>query len=210
MIRITDGRYIRNIYGTPVVADIFRATSNIVTMMMRGADEVVPVNDIRMALSMREKGYILFGENEMIKIEGFDYGNSPVETEKLELKGKKIALKSTNGTDVIIKAGDGTLIGSFLNITSLSRHLRNREVHIFPANLKKGVSVEDNEFAYALAKRVLEPGANIDVNILNARNGKGSLLLRENGFAEDVEFCLKVDVTDIIPVFRGGKIVRME
>jgi 2-phosphosulfolactate phosphatase len=210
MIRITDGRYIRNIYGTPVVADIFRATSNIVTMLMKGAEEIVPVNDVNTAFSLRKEGYILFGENDMVKIEGFDYGNSPVETSKLELNGKKIALKSTNGTDVILKAGEGTLIGSFLNITSLSRHLRNREVHIFPANLKKGISIEDNEFAYALAKRVLEPGANIDVNLVNARNGKGSLLLKENGFPEDVEFCLKVDATDIVPIFRSGKIVRME
>ncbi|MEM0134618.1 MAG: 2-phosphosulfolactate phosphatase [Thermoplasmatales archaeon] len=210
MIRITDGRYIRHVYGIPVVADIFRATSNIVTMMMKGAKEVVPVDNVNAAYALQKEGYLLFGENNLAPIEGFNYGNSPTETSSLDLDGKKIVLKTTNGSEAIVKAGEGALIGSFLNITSLSRHLRNKEVHIFPANLRNGVSTEDNEFAYALTKKILEPGSNIDVNILRARNGNGSVLLKEHHFERDIEFCLQVDVTEIIPVYRSGKIVRMD
>jgi len=138
MIRITDGRYIRNIYGIPVVADIFRATSNIVTMVMRGAAEIVPVDDINTALSLKKEGYVLFGENNLNPIDGFQYGNSPTQTMKLDLNGAKVVLMTTNGSGTILKAGEGTLVGSFLNIGALSRHLRNKEVHIFPANLKNG------------------------------------------------------------------------
>lgn len=209
MIRITDGRYIRNIYGTPVVADIFRATSNIVTMMMRGAEEIVPAGDVKEAFSLREEGYLLFGEEDMVLIKGFDYGNSPSSTSRLELKGAKIVLKTTNGTGVILSAGEGALIGSFLNISALSRYLRNGEVHLFPANLRNGVSTEDNEFAYALSKRIFEPGSNIDVNIKRARNGNGSKMLRDHGFGDDLEFCLQQDVTEIIPVFKNGRITKM-
>lgn len=210
MIRITDGRYIRHVYGTPVVADIFRATSNIVTMLMKGAKEVVPVDNVNAAYVLKKQGYILFGENNLMPIEGFEHGNSPTETFGMELEGAKIALKTTNGSQAIVNAGEGTLIGSFLNITSLARHLRNKEVHIFPANLRNGVSTEDNEFAYALTKKILEPGSNIDVNIQRARNGKGAVLLKQFHLERDIEFCLQVDMTDIIPIYKSGKIVKME
>jgi 2-phosphosulfolactate phosphatase len=210
MIRITDGRYIRNIYGVPVVADVFRATSNIITMIMKGAREVVPLDDINSAYVLKKEGYLLFGEDNLAPIKGFDYGNSPTETSRLDLDGAKIALKTTNGSGAILKAGEGTLIGAFLNINALSRHLRNKEVHIFPANLRNGVSTEDNEFAYALTKKVLEPGSNIDVNVLRARNGNGSLLLKNNHFEKDIDFCLQVDFTDVIPIFKDGRIVRMQ
>ncbi len=210
MIRITDGRYIRNVYGVPVVADVFRATSNIVTMIQKGAKEVIPVDDVTSAYALKKEGYLLFGESNLSPIEGFEHGNSPTETSGLDLDGAKIVLKTTNGSGVILKAGEGTLIGSFLNISSLSRHLRNKEVHIFPANLKNGVSTEDNEFAYALTKKVLEPGSSIEVNINRARNGNGAVLLRNHKFDADLSFCLQLDVTDVIPIFKNGKIVKME
>ncbi len=210
MIRITDGRYIRNVYGVPVVADIFRATSNIVTMVMKGVKEIIPVNDVNTALSLKKEGYVLFGENNLNPIEGFQYGNSPTQTMKLDLDGAKAVLMTTNGSGIILKAGEGTLVGSFLNMGALSRHLRNKEVHIFPANLKNGVSTEDNEFAYALTKKVMEPGSNIDVNIARSRNGNGATLLKEHKFEEDIDFCLQQDITDAIPIFKGGKIVKLE
>ncbi|MCL4411782.1 MAG: 2-phosphosulfolactate phosphatase [Candidatus Thermoplasmatota archaeon] len=210
MIRITDGRYIRNIYGVPVVADIFRATSNIVTMVMKGVKEIIPVDDVNTALSLKKEGYVLFGENNLNPIEGFQYGNSPTQTMKLDLDGVKAVLMTTNGSGIILKAGEGTLVGSFLNIGALSRYLRNKEVHIFPANLKNGVSTEDNEFAYALTKKVMEPGSNIDVNIARSRNGNGATLLKEHKFEEDLDFCLQQDITDAIPIFKGGKIVKLE
>ena len=210
MIRITDGRYIRNVYGVPVVADIFRATSNIVTMVMKGVKEIIPVNDVNTALSLKKEGYVLFGENNLNPIEGFQYGNSPTHTMKLDLDGAKAVLMTTNGSGIILKAGEGTLVGSFLNMGALSRHLRNKEVHIFPANLKNGVSTEDNEFAYALTKKVMEPGSNIDVNIARSRNGNGATLLKEHKFEEDIDFCLQQDITDAIPIFKGGKIVKLE
>ncbi len=210
MIRITDGRYIRHVYGVPVVADIFRATTNIVTMIMKGASEIVPVGEVSEALSLKEDGYLLFGENMLAPIEGFDHGNSPTETMGLDLEGAKIVLKTTNGSGTILKAGEGTLVGSFLNITALSRHLRNKEVHIFPANLKDGVSTEDNEFAYALTKKVLEPGSNIEVNITRARNGNGAKLLRDHNFEADLAFCLQQDITEVIPIFKEGRIVKLQ
>ncbi len=210
MIRITDGKYIRNVYGIPVVADIFRATTNIVVILMKGAEEIIPVGTIEEAFSLQKKGYLIFGEDNTEKIYGFDYGNSPSETFDLDLNNKKVAIKTTNGTDTIIKAGEGTLIGSFLNIDQLAKYLRNKEVHIFPANILGGKAVEDNEFAYALSKLILEPGADISVNITQSRNGNGAERLRAHGFEKDIDFSLQRGITEIIPIFKNGRIVKME
>lgn len=209
MIRITDGKYIRNVYGIPVVADIFRATTNIVVMFMKGVEEVIPVGTIQEALSLKKEGYVIFGEENTEKIEGFDYSNSPSETFGLELSGKKAAIKTTNGSDAIIKAGEGALIGSFLNIDALARYLRNREVHIFPANIRGGKATEDNEFAYALSKLILEPGADINVNIEMSRRGNGAERLLQHNLQNDLEFSLQRGITEIIPVYSSGKIIKM-
>ncbi len=210
MIRITDGKYIRNIYGVPVVADIFRATTNIVVMFMRGAEEVIPVKSYEDAFSLKKEGYLIFGEENTEKIEGFDFGNSPSETFSLDLEGRKTAIKTTNGSDAIIKAGEGALIGSFLNIDALARYLRNKEVHIFPANIKGGKATEDNEFAYALSKLILEPGADISVNIEMSRKGNGAERLKNHKMENDIEFSLQRGITDIIPVYTKGRIVKMQ
>ena len=210
MIRITDGRYIRNVYGIPVVADIFRTTTNITVMFMRNVEEVVPVASIEDAMALRGKGYLLFGEENTEVLKGFDYGNSPPETSELDLSGKRVAIKTTNGTSTILKAGEGTLIGSFLNIDAIARFIRNREAHIFPSNERNGTATEDNEFAYALTKRALEPGSDVKVHIERSRTGTGARRLMEHGLQRDIEFSLQLNVTEMIPIFREGKIVPMK
>lgn len=209
MIRITDGRYIRTVHGTPVVVDIFRSSTTIVTLLVGGIQEIVPVKTINEAFALKEEGYVLIGEEDTQKIEGFDYGNSPSEISKVNLDSKKVVLKTSNGTGTIITAGEGVLIGSFLNITALSRHLRNKEVHIFPSNTRQGVSTEDNEFSYALSKRILEPGSDIKVNLQRARIGNGSLRLKDHSLLEDLEYCLQTDTTEVIPIYEKGRIRKL-
>lgn len=209
MIRITDGRYIRTVYGTPVVVDIFRSSTTIVTLLLGGVQEIVPVKTTGEAFALKEEGYVLVGEEDTKKIEGFDYGNSPSELSTINLDSKKVVLKTSNGTNTIIAAGEGALIGSFLNITELSRHLRNKEIQIFPSNTRGGVATEDNEFSYALSKRILEPGSDINVNLQRARTGNGSLRLKEHNLLEDLEYCLQTDTTEVIPIYKEGIIRKL-
>ena len=44
------------------------------------AFKIIPVNDVNTALSLKKEGYVLFGENNLNPIEGFQYGNSPTQT----------------------------------------------------------------------------------------------------------------------------------
>ncbi len=209
MIRISDGRYIQSIFGTPVAVDIFRATSNIVSMFISGIEEVIPISTLEEGLKYKEMGYLTFGEMDTEKIKEFDYGNSPTETLELNLNGKKAVILTSNGTKLIRNLGDGTVIASFLNLNAVAKSLRNKEVHIFLAHSKEGVQTEDTEFAYALTKKILDPSADITIHIERSRNGNGAVRLRNKGLEKDIETCLKVDLTENIPIYRQGKIVNI-
>ena len=62
-----------------VVVDIFRATSCIVTGLASGVESIKPVGSIEDTLVLGEQGYIMAGERDGKKVDGFDMGNSPFE-----------------------------------------------------------------------------------------------------------------------------------
>src|SRR5690625_2813770 len=68
---------------TVVVVDVLRATSTIVTALANGAKAVIPVADMgeasRIAQSVDSDNYLLCGEKDGVRIDGYDLGNSPLE-----------------------------------------------------------------------------------------------------------------------------------
>ena len=90
-----------------VVIDMLRATSVITTALANGAKEVVPMLTVEEAFNKKkelsEKGLdaLLGGERRAIKIEGFDFTNSPLEYTRDQIEGKSIILSTTNGTRAI-------------------------------------------------------------------------------------------------------------
>jgi 2-phosphosulfolactate phosphatase len=84
-----------------VVVDAFRASTTITVLVKKGA-RVVPVASIEEAASYIGADYRI-GERGNAKVQGFDFGNSPTETEasELPLDGATLVLSTTNGTRVI-------------------------------------------------------------------------------------------------------------
>ncbi len=125
-----------------VVIDVLRATSTIVTAIHHGAKEVIPVSSVNECLLYRNKGFILAGEREGEKVQGFDLGNSPFEYMNGITKDKSIALTTTNGTIAIeLSKADATHVvaGSFLNLSVLCDWLikENQDVFIIMRRLEK-------------------------------------------------------------------------
>ena len=87
------------------VIDIIRATTTISVMLARGASEVVIAKNKSQAFLLKKlfKNYLLCGEEGGIPPKGFDFGNSPLEYSSMNLKGKGIILKTTNGTKSFFK-----------------------------------------------------------------------------------------------------------
>lgn len=109
-----------NIAGSnAIVIDMLRATSVITTALYNGAEGVIPVLEVKEALTMRDKYHnaVLGGERKGLKIEGFDLGNSPLEYTRENVKGRIIVMTTSNGTRAIKGClGAGHIyIGSMLN-----------------------------------------------------------------------------------------------
>ena len=111
---------------TVVIVDILRASSTWVTALYHGAESIMPFESIEGCLAMKEKGCIIAAERGGEKVPGFDLGNSPFEFQDVRIKGKRIAVTTTNGTKTVLSAKGSydTIIGSFLNFTATSEYLQ--------------------------------------------------------------------------------------
>lgn len=210
-----------------VVADIFRATSTMVTAMANGVQSVIPVATIEECKALQEKGYLAAAERNTEQIEGCDFGNSPLSfVDNPEIKGKNLVMTTSNGTIAITKAKNAreVVIGAFLNQSTVVKYLRsqNADVLLLCAGWKGCVNLEDAMFMGALLNDLLEDfkfsndacGMARSVFHLGKNNPKRFLTdsshfqrLKGNELLEDIEFCLTMDKYDVLPVLKGEEIV---
>src|SRR5690554_483231 len=148
---------------TVVVIDVLRATSTILTALVNGCLEVIPVCGVEEALTLRKttaKGeLILGGERKGKTIPGFDLGNSPLEYTKEKVGGRRVVLCTTNGTQALVQTAgaEEVLIGSFLNITKVASYLKEtaRDITLFCAGREGRMSLEDLLCAGKIIKKIL-------------------------------------------------------
>lgn len=211
-----------------VVIDILRATSTICTAIHEGAESVRAVADFEEAKSLGKKGYLTAAERDGIKVEGFDLGNSPFECMNGAVKGKRIALTTTNGTKCIESASrDGAanvLCGSFLNLSALANWLvrDGRDVVLFCAGWKDSFNLEDTLFAGAMADELnrrticrIECDASLMAMDLyeKARPDLKQYLKKSSHYRrlshlhheEDLVYCLKHSVFETISGMQDGE-----
>ena len=100
-----------------VVIDVLRATTSMVVMLENGAERVNPVASLEEARGWGEKGYLMAGERNGFKVDGFDFGNSPQEFTKDKVGGKSVVMTTTNGTHALslCKMARIVYVGAFLN-----------------------------------------------------------------------------------------------
>lgn len=101
-----------------VVIDVLRATSAICTAIEHGVKAIIPIATLEEAIEYQQQGYIVAAERNGAVVDGFDIGNSPYTYMKPELKGRTIALTTTNGTKAIRMAEQKktVVIGSIMTI----------------------------------------------------------------------------------------------
>ena len=112
-----------------VVIDVLRATSTINTLLFLGADHVKPVGSLEECKVLKDDDYIIMAERMGKKVEGFDYGNSPTKFKEENIKGRKVAIATSNGSKAIIKSEGSkrTILCSFLNIESVINLIKKYE-----------------------------------------------------------------------------------
>jgi len=139
-----------------VIVDVLRATTSICTAIMNGAKAVVPVAKIDDLSNYASEEYIIAGERDGQKLDVAQLGNSPFGFSKNIIKGKKVVISTTNGTQAIevAKACEHILIGSFLNLNAVGNWIteQDKNVIILCAGWKNKFNLEDTLFAGALVE----------------------------------------------------------
>src|SRR5215213_279088 len=110
-----------------VVVDVLRATSCMVTAFAHGVQSITPYSDVEECKAAKAEGFITSGERDGNKVDGCDKGNSPFEYMGADIRGKKIAYTTTNGTEAIHKARGAKklVVGSFLNVSAVAKDVRS-------------------------------------------------------------------------------------
>ena len=214
-----------------VVIDILRTSSTICTALEFGAEKIISVASVDETRAYKQKGFLAAAERDAVKIEGFDFGNSPYSFMNGNIKGSTIAITSTNGTQAIEAAKNAykVVIGAFTNFTVLCNWLvsQNRDVLLLCAGWKDKYSLEDALFAGAVTIELSKHSAFRD-NITDSawacrylyeaamtntfrffKNASHSKRLAKLNLKKDIKYCFTLDKTKIIPVLENGCFVRM-
>jgi 2-phosphosulfolactate phosphatase len=198
-----------------IVVDVLRATSTIAQALASGYERILCCREIDEARELRARipDSIAGGERDAVRIDGFDTGASP--REFLERRAATLILSSTNGTSAILEAAvrcDTVLLGSLLNLAALARNVRERgeDVAILCAGFKGAFALDD---AYCAGRIVQELGgqrsdAAIAADIIarafpDAHAGLTARTYGPPGLEEDIQFCARESVLDVVPRFAG-------
>ena len=197
-----------------VIIDVLRASTTIITAIANGAKEIIPLSSIHEGFEKRKEGYFLVCEQSGGYVPGYDLDNSPAELVELaEVNGslpERIALKTTNLTDMLLKVPDDhtAYICSTLNLMATATLMRSldEDVSITPVGGLRGIA-DDMAVAVALHNTIN------DDSTLNEKQIKSMIWhsntakhLRNMGYEKDLKCTLRVDMCGIVPVMRNGVI----
>jgi 2-phosphosulfolactate phosphatase len=202
--------------GITVVIDVFRASNTIIACLEGGVDHIIPVGDLKDAYSLKRDNpeHLLFGERGGIPPEGFDHDNSPAKATKLNLNGKKIILTTSAGSLGIVhsKNAEEILIGSFANADAIVEYVKDKNPEkislLAIGNEAIESATEDEECARYLKSQLENKKMDLDLMRSEILKSDGANRLRRLGQQEDMEFCLELNTSRIIPKFdrKTGKI----
>ena len=86
------------------------------TAFHNGVKKIIPVSTVEEALELKDaSNHILAAERNGKQVRGFDFGNSPLQYQDNDVKGKTLLMTTTNGTKAIniAKRDHQVVIGSF-------------------------------------------------------------------------------------------------
>ena len=236
-VRFTPARPARPGRTVCLVIDVLRARSSLATMSARGIESVLVAETVEEArrLAKENAGLLLCGEQGGLPPEGFDYGNSPVEFDGLDLRSKRAIMATTNGTRALaMAAGCRTVYAaSMLNVTAATRAAlavagaERLDIFALCAGTGGRLALEDAFCAGAVVEVIererrdieLADGATAALRLYRSYDGSAldayadashARQLQSIGLGEDVLFCAQRDVFDVAPnLLREDGLLRL-
>lgn len=195
----------RQATGLTVIIDVFRAFSVECYVYDRGAEQVIAVGDINEAYRLKAEHpeYVLIGEREEQKPEGFDFGNSPLQVLGADLAGKTIIHTTSSGTQGLAHSvhADEVITGSFVNAGAIIEYIRQRDpetVTLVGMGYAGRYQVEeDASCAKYIAARLRNEPVDFDamVKLIRRTSGRRFFLDEKQHYAprEDFDLCLNIN-----------------
>ena len=115
--------------GVVVVIDVIRAFTSAAYAFSRGAMEIYPVSTVEEALNFKAQDdrILACGEVGGLPPEGFDFGNSPTQTNSLDLEGRVIVQRTGAGTQGIVRSVNAEQIvaASFVVASATAKYVQS-------------------------------------------------------------------------------------
>lgn len=210
--------------ATLIVIDTLRATTAITTLLAAGAEAVYPCAGHAEArvLAATLPGSKLCGETNGLRVDGFDYGNSPTEFQGIDVRGWTVVQSTSNGTRALaLTASAGvTLVGCLRNRAAVAQAALGAPgaIAIVCSGEREAMapSVEDSFTAGAVVDALLTadatrtplPGALLGRRLFRSYRRSATAAfaesphathLRRLGFRDDLQFAGTMDVESIVP-----------
>lgn len=214
---------------TVVVIDVLRASSTMVTALHNGAKGVIPVGDMgdasKISQNLDSDHYLLSGEKDGVKIEGYDLGNSPLDYTMEKVKNKTIIFNTTNGTKAIKRSGlaEEVVIGSFLNLNTIVEYLRSigNDIALVCAGWRGRLALEDllcagniiTELANGSLPEYVQDGAKVAFGLYEKigddieeeiKNSNYAIRLKDIVSEDDLAYCCQRNKLQVLPVMKEG------
>ena len=209
ILHLLDGA--RNAEGLTVIIDVFRAFSLEAYLYESGAASIVPVGTVEDAFLWKEKhpDYILAGERNGKKVDGFDLGNAPSAVKDIDVKGKTIIHTTSAGVQglVSVKNSSEIITGALVNASAIARYIqkKNPPVVSLVAMGWNGIrETEEDELCAAYIKSILEGKPMQDImqqaDALRYTEGKKFFDPSQQSVFPEADFplCTAVDVMDFV------------
>lgn len=217
---------------TAIVVDVFRATTTVVAACAAGCARIIPVSDRDAAIAAAARypvaEVLLAGERGGMMIAGFHLGNSPLEFVAERVAGRTVIFTTTNGTEAMLHAGRAAAAaaGALVNVAAAARWAleQERDVTVLCAGERRAFSLEDAVCAGLLVGHLLDQAGSAeatDAALAALRIGEhyagrldrlglesewGRNLARQ-GRAADLEACLRLGMSSVVPEFESGAIL---
>jgi 2-phosphosulfolactate phosphatase len=201
-----------------IVVDALRCSSTVIAALAAGVTSIRPVVSADECV-----GEVTAGERGGKKIPGLDDDNSPISLSSPGLKGKKLVLTTTNGTECIKTSasyGSPVLIGALINAGAVAKQaLRlarelGRNISIVMAGRNNQLAPEDLISASEIVAQLDDVTVKGYIRPIHAADCAREFLESDSGRAitaqgrrDDVLFCAQKDTHSTVPIYSDGLLV---
>lgn len=217
--------------------DVLRASTTIAVALANGARTIIPLDsseEVATRAKQFERGSMLLaGERKMLRMDGFDLGNSPREHTREQVEGKTVLLTTTNGTHALlaVQGARDVVVASYVNLTAVCAMLRaalrgGADITIVCAGQDRQFALEDAACAGRYVSQVVKRLHSVELNdaalaasLIDRRYGDNLMRLFETaahgralaaaGFEEDLAACAAVDSYPVIPIYQDRQITKL-